>query len=106
MTHKKLKIKNFQILSEAFWNDTIVAEKSGKVGPKIEDHICSDLFGPIESDETETASEGHQNSTDNGPVDGINEFGNNLNDIGVWAPDLTLRFPPTFSDKVCIIFLN
>ena len=66
------------------------------MGPKIEDHLCSDLFGSIESDVYEEPP-----AADYADEQGaLEEFGNELRDIGTWAPDLTLTFPPTFSDKV------
>uniref|UniRef100_A0AC34QH02 G domain-containing protein n=1 Tax=Panagrolaimus sp. JU765 TaxID=591449 RepID=A0AC34QH02_9BILA len=91
-----------EILSEQFWNETHIAEKTGSIGPKIEDHLCSDLFGQIESDVYEEPQIVDY-SDEHGA---LQDFGNDLKDVGTWAPDLTLRFPLTFSNKDVIVGID
>uniref|UniRef100_A0A7E5A060 BPI2 domain-containing protein n=1 Tax=Panagrellus redivivus TaxID=6233 RepID=A0A7E5A060_PANRE len=101
MLNAFLEQQQEEILSEQFWNQTREAEATGTVSPKIEDHLCSDLFGPVDEDITKASTEDfveEQNA--------VKGFGTQLSDIGVWAPDLTMRFPPTFSDKDVIFGID
>ena len=64
--------------------------------PSVIDHLCA--APPLESGDVSSPSS--MDGDDAPDVDLENEFD------GTWMPDLTLRFPPTFSDKDLIFGID
>jgi hypothetical protein len=69
-------------------------ESNGDEDSTVLDHLCGQAEGPFVNTESSlsTNNEGEESSE---PDVSLNQA------YGSWVPDLTLRYPPTFSDKVC-----